>query len=324
MDENVKTTSKRIIKLTACNKNNFMNQNLGCISFLFFLLAFSNNIKAQLVTNAPIVSPDRLQGGHYFFPNGPDQGLYAYRFNNDADKKENALNNVHSVTLREFFKTVDLNKFDGDIEKGKRIGNLFINKNSADAEKGDEVKMMYMALTYRVYLKDLENEIVWLDKLVEKGNDYAMMRRGDLYEDEININKSVYLYNKLVSKGNSVAMVGLAEIYILHFRQDIITPVTLLNAAINKNNTEAFIDLANLYSGEYGTQYPQDYKKAMELYLQALKINEEVKYNKEVMIQRRTIMEHIAMLHKNGNGVDKSNAEYRKWMKMSKHQVTII
>lgn len=247
-------------------------------------------------------------------------GLPPNRSDNSQSSWPNAYSNNSNtnLTISDFLKGINFDNISRNLNNETETGKMLINKYIADAEKGNEDKMLYMALTYRIYLQDQKNEIVWLDKLVIKNNDYAMMRRGDLYEDANDITNSIALYQKAVQLGNATAMVGLAEKYILHMRNEINKPVELLGAAAEKNNAEACMELANLYTGMYGKQYPLDNVKALNLYLKYLQLSDDTQNNRDVSSQRSTVMKSIATLYKNGDGVTKDNSAHRQWMKKAK------
>ena len=246
-----------------------------------------------------------------------DKGGYLKE--NDKENGFSYSNNSKiNSSIRNFFAGKNYDKIIKNLADEVETGNMLINKNADDAAKGNEEKMLYMALTYRIYLHDPKNEIVWLDKLVSKDNDYAIMRRGDLYEDAKDIPNSIALYQKAVQLGNTTAMVGLAEKYILYERDNVQKPVELFTASVNKNNMEGCMELANLYTGMYGKQYPLDYVKAMNLYLKYLQLTDDINSSKYIFTQRATTMKSIAMLYKNGNGVAKDNSAWRQWMRKSK------
>ncbi len=292
---------------------------------LAFFAGYITSSAQQTTTPTPMVpTPTSLLNNNQY-PDAWSQERYGLKperfdsraaFNNSG--KTYSDNSNTNITIGEFFSSIDYDKVTGKIKEETEIGKTLINKYGAEAEKGNEQHILYMALTYRIYLHDERNEIVWLDKLVTKNNDYAMMRRGDLFEDAKDINSSITLYEKAVALGNSTAMVGLAEKYIIHVRGEINKPVELLATAAAKNNIEACMELANLYSGMYGKQYPLDHSKAMNLYLQYLQLSDGGQTNSDILAWRSAAMKTIAMLYKNGNGVTKNNAAYRLWMKKEK------
>jgi|GEM_PF-5166575 len=235
---------------------------------------------------------------------------------NGISPQETSSTGSTSQTVGNFLR---ITNFDKTSWNKTETGKLLVSKYAAEADKGNEEKMMYMALTYRIFLNDEKNEIVWLDKLVAKNNMYALMRRGDLFEDAKNIDNSVILYRKAVASGNDVAMVGLAEKYMLHVKNEIYKPVELLTAAAAMNNAEACMVLGNLYNGIYGKQYPQDYTKAMNFYLKYLQLSDKP-LDSDIIAERSKVMESIALMYKNGNGVAIDNTVNRQWIKRSKKE----
>ena len=251
-------------------------------------------------------------------PIGTGQPQYIFPFGSNKETNSSDNNNTSSKSsIGGYFKLINNYKTIGIPNNDTEMGKYFINKFSVDAEKGNEEKMFYLALAYRIYLHDEKNEIVWLDKLVAKNNDYALVRRGDLFEDANDVKSCIALYQKAVALNDTVAMVSLAEKYILHVRDEVNKPVELLEAAAAKHNIEACIDLANLFTGMFGKQYPIDYTKAMNLYLKSLRLSEGKKTNSDIA-QRSAVMKSIATLYQNGNGVPKNKATSRHWMKKAK------
>jgi TPR repeat protein len=279
-------------------------------------ICFMVSIIAQIPIQPGVPTPtpnenylDTYDGRLAFYDAEHATGRY-----NIKNQTESSLNTSNSIT--DFFKETNTYERNGEKQTGKKI----IKKYKAEAEKGNEQNMLYMTLAYRLYLNDEPHEIIWLDKLVAINNEYALMRRADIYEDAKNINKSMQLYQQAVKAGNSVAMVGLAEKYLVYVKEQINKPVELLKAAVEKDNMEAAYMLANLYYGFYGKQYPVDYEKGLSLYLKFLQLSDVKSKDKQVITQRVTVMKNIALFYKNGTGVAKDNAAFELWMKKSKEE----
>ena len=232
---------------------------------------------------------------------------------NGITSKENQTSSTGSQAVGNFMK---ITNFDQTAVNKTETGKMLLSRYAAEAEQGNEEKMIYMALTYRVFLQDEKNEIMWLNRLVEKNNMYALMRRGDLFEDAKDIHSSIKLYEQAAATGNDVAMVGLAEKYILYVKDEIKKPVELLTAAAAKDNMEACMVLGNLYNGLYGKQYPREYAKAMNFYLKYLQLSDK-QTDSDIIDLRSKIMQSIAVMYKNGNGVAADEKAYRQWMKRS-------